>query len=121
MIKQLTLPSGRSLDYDVAGAKDGKLPLVWLHGTPGGSVVMPSLAAACEKRDIPLIVFSRSGYGNSSRNKGRRIVDEVEDVRALLDHLGFEKCFVGGWSGGGKSTQALKCCHVTGECKVFSY
>ena len=34
-------------------------------------------------------------------------MDEVQDVKALLKHLGFEKCFVGGWSGGG--APALAC------------
>jgi hypothetical protein len=30
------------------------------------------------------------------------VVDDVDDVRALLKHFGHRECAVGGWSGGGK-------------------
>lgn len=101
MAKQFTLPDGRILDYSVSGAPDG-FPLVWLHGTPGAYTEIPSLVAGCEKKGLKLISFSRAGYGGSSRNKDRRIVDNTADVQALLEHLGHERCVVGGWSGGGK-------------------
>lgn len=48
------------------------------------------------------MTLSRAGYGGSTRNKGRRIVDAVSDIQAVNQHLGIERCFVGGWSGGGK-------------------
>ncbi len=102
MPDQLRLSDGRSLDYAVVGAKDG-FPLVFLHGTPSAYPPIPALETACEKKDITLITFSRSGYGGSSRRKGRSVVDDVDDVRALLKHLGHERCAVGGWSGGGPS------------------
>jgi pimeloyl-ACP methyl ester carboxylesterase len=100
MAKQLTLSDGRNLDYIVNGAKDG-FPLVWCHGTPSGYTPIPALLKGCEQRGFQLITFSRSGYGGSSRRKGRSIGDDVDDVRALLKHLGHDKCVIGGWSGGG--------------------
>ena len=90
------------MDYSVSGAKDG-FPLVWIHGTPGAYLPIPSLAAASERKGIKLITFSRAGYGSSTRKKGRQVVDAVADVLALNEHLGIERCFVGGWSGGGMS------------------
>lgn len=96
----LTLPDGRKLDYLISGAEDG-LPMVFIHGTPGAYLVNSTMRAACEKKGIKLITMSRAGYGGSTRNKGRRIVDVVGDIEALLVHLEIEKCVVGGWSGGG--------------------
>ncbi|KAK5167455.1 uncharacterized protein LTR77_007154 [Saxophila tyrrhenica] len=113
MAQQFKLPDGRNLDYSLTGATDG-FPLVWHHGTPSGYTAIPVLATACEKRRFRLITFSRSGYGGSSRQKGRQIVDAVGDVRALLEHLGYQKCVVGGWSGGGP--HALACAAKLESC-----
>lgn len=48
-----------------------------------------------------LVTFSRPGYGASTRQPGRRVVDAVADVAAVLTHLGSPRCLVAGWSGGG--------------------
>ena len=101
MAQQFKLPDGRNIDYAVAGAKDG-FPLIWIHGTPGAYPVMPSFSATCERKGVKVITMSRAGYGGSTRNRGRQIVDFVSDVRALNEHLGVEKCLVAGWSGGGE-------------------
>lgn len=102
-LQVLTLPDGRKVDYLVSGPADG-FPLVYLHGTPG-SAYPPGMAvplALCEARKIKLITISRAGYGGSSRWQGRKVVDVVPDVQALLGHLGIEKCVVAGMSGGGE-------------------
>src|SRR4051812_42639588 len=98
----LTLPDGRKTEYLVSGALDG-FPFVFIHGTPGAYLVSPKMSAACEEKGFKLITLSRAGYGGSTRNKGRRVVDAVADIQALLDQLGVKKCVVGGRSGGGKS------------------
>lgn len=103
MAQQFKLPDGRNVDYLVSGAKDG-FPFVWIHGTPGAYLPSPGLPEICEKRGLKMITLSRAGYGGSSRNKGRRLVDAVEDIKALIEHLGVERCIVGGWSGGGQLT-----------------
>jgi pimeloyl-ACP methyl ester carboxylesterase len=53
------------------------------------------------------VTHDRAGYGRSVRNHGRRVVDEVADVRALADELGFDRFGVNGGSGGGP--HALAC------------
>jgi pimeloyl-ACP methyl ester carboxylesterase len=98
--QQLQLPDGRNLDYCVNGPQDG-FALVFIHGTPGAGIPVPNLVSACAKKGIKVITFSRAGYGGSTRNKGRQVIDSVADVKSLLDHLGVRKCLVGGWSGGG--------------------
>lgn len=100
MAQQFKLPDGRNIDYYISGAKDG-FPIVWLHGTPGAYTPLPSFAVACEKKGLKLVTFSRPGYGDSTRSKGGVVVDIVPDVQALNKHLGIDRCFVGGWSGGG--------------------
>jgi pimeloyl-ACP methyl ester carboxylesterase len=102
-IQKLSLSSGRSLDYIVTGStsQDATL-LVYLHGTPSAYPVMQSLVTKCKEQNIKLLSFSRSGYGDSTRHPGRKVVDIVDDVQALADHVGAKKFFVCGWSGGGK-------------------
>lgn len=96
-----THPDGRKTDYLISGAQDG-FPLVFIHGTPGSYTVGSKLNSTCEGKGIKLITLSRAGYGGSTRNKGRRVVDAVADIQALLEHLDIKKCAVGGKSGGGE-------------------
>lgn len=105
MAQQLQLPDGRCLDYKISGAQGG-FPLVWIHGTPGAYTVFPDLEAKCNTKGIKLITMSRAGYGGSTRHRGRRVVDAVPDIQCLIDHLGLQRCFIAGWSGGGKTKRS---------------
>jgi pimeloyl-ACP methyl ester carboxylesterase len=111
MAKQFQLPDGRNLDYAVYGPADW-FPLIWIHGTPGGYIPVPDVRVTCEKKGLRLITVSRAGYGDSTRNKGRKIVDAVADLHALNEYLGVKECLVGGWSGGGM-LHLLKECLMT--------
>ena len=88
------------LDVRVSGP-EGAVPLLFHHGTPGSSVPVRALERACVARSLRLVTWSRPGYGASSRRPGRRVVDDADDVAALLDDLGAVRCLVAGWSGGG--------------------
>jgi pimeloyl-ACP methyl ester carboxylesterase len=101
----LDLPDGRVLDVEVTGPADGT-PLVFHHGTPGSKLPTHHLQRAATERGLRLVTYSRAGYGGSSRRPGRRIVDIVEDVVAMLDAVGAERCVVAGESGGGPHTLA---------------
>lgn len=103
MIEKCELPDGRNVDYMISGDKDG-IPLLWIHGTPGAVTPIPWLVNVCKEKGVKLITFSRSGYGGSTRHKGRRVIDAVDDVKSLLTHLNISKCLVGGWSGGGDAS-----------------
>jgi pimeloyl-ACP methyl ester carboxylesterase len=96
----IDLPDGRVLDIEVSGP-DGGVPLFYHHGTPGSLVPLRAMARAVHDRGLRLVTYSRAGYGKSSRNAGRAIVDVVPDVAAVLDHLDAPRCVVAGWSGGG--------------------
>jgi len=102
----ITLPDGRDLELEVTGP-DGAPVLLFHHGTPGGSVQLRTMADEVHAHGHRLVTWSRAGYGASSRRPGRSVADEVDDARAVLDHLGVDDCVVSGWSGGGP--HALAC------------
>ena len=105
-VEQVQLPDGRQLDVRVSGPADG-LPLVFHHGTPGAATPIRALELAAHARGLRLVTTSRPGYGNSTRQPGRSVVDVVADTDAVLAALGAERCLTMGWSGGGP--HALAC------------
>ncbi len=78
-----------------------------MHGTPGSRMLCPLHLQDASNRGIRLVGYSRPGYGGSTRQPGRRIVDGAADVEALADSLGIERFGVWGHSGGG--SYALAC------------
>jgi pimeloyl-ACP methyl ester carboxylesterase len=104
--EQVTLADGRIIEVRVSGPEGG-LPLVFHHGTPGAGTAIRSLDRAAHARGLRVVSATRPGYGGSDRRPGRRVVDVVDDIRIVLDHLGARRCVVAGWSGGGP--HALAC------------
>jgi pimeloyl-ACP methyl ester carboxylesterase len=100
------LPDGRRLDMRVSGPADG-VPLVFHHGTPGAATPVRALERAAHERGLRLVTTSRPGYGDSSRQPGRAVVDVVADTAAVLAAVGTDRCLIAGWSGGGP--HALAC------------
>lgn len=103
---ELPLPDGRVLEALVAGPPAADL-LVYHHGSPGAAVATPLVEDAAAQRGLRLVAASRPGFGGSSRQPGRRVADVAADTAALADHLGAERFFCLGWSGGGP--HALAC------------
>ena len=104
-LEQAQLPDGRRLDVRVSGPADG-LPLVFHHGTPGAATPIHALERAVHARGLRLVTTSRPGYGSSTRQPGRSVVDVVADTEAVLGALGSKRCVTMGWSGGGPHTLA---------------
>ena len=96
----ITLPDGRSLDVWQAGPPDGD-PLVFHHGTPGAGLPFDHHVRLMADRGLRYIAWTRAGYGSSSRRRGRTVADDAKDGKAVLDHLGIDRAWVVGWSGGG--------------------
>jgi pimeloyl-ACP methyl ester carboxylesterase len=95
----ITLGDGRTLAFEDLGSDDGE-PVVLMHGAPGSRLFSPD-PAATRAAGVRLITFDRPGYGRSSPQLDRRVVDTATDVVALLDHLDIARVAVVGWSGGG--------------------
>jgi pimeloyl-ACP methyl ester carboxylesterase len=83
------------------------MPLVFHHGTPGAVNPLRAFERAAHDRGLRLVTTSRPGYGGSSRQSGRAVVDVVADTEAVLEFIGAGRCLVAGWSGGGP--HALAC------------
>jgi len=100
------LPDGRRLDLRVSGPADG-FPLVFHHGTPGAATPIRAVERAAHARGLRLVTTSRPGYGDSTPQPGRSVVDVVADTAAVLAAIGADRCLIAGWSGGGP--HALAC------------
>ena len=100
------LPDGRRLDLRVSGPAGG-FPLVFHHGTPGAATPYRVLERAAYVRGLRLVTTSRPGYGDSTPQPGRSVVDVVADTAAVLAAIGAGRCLIAGWSGGGP--HALAC------------
>ena len=103
---QISLGAGRVLDVAVAGPEDGT-PLVFHHGTPNSLVLFEPFVEAAAARGLQYVSYSRPGYGNSTRQKGRTVADCAKDTAGILDQLGADRFYSIGWSGGGP--HALAC------------
>jgi pimeloyl-ACP methyl ester carboxylesterase len=108
---QVAGPHGQ-LDVEVSGPSDGRV-LVFHTGTPGAGMVFPPLAEIGAERGLRHVAYSRPGYGNSERARGRSVADCARDVVAIADALGIERFFTAGRSGGGP--HALACAALLPE------
>jgi pimeloyl-ACP methyl ester carboxylesterase len=105
---------GRTLEVLDFGP-DGRLPLVFHTGTPGGLVPYEPMTDAVAGHGLRLVMYARPGYGASDPQPGRVIADAAADVAAILDHLGAGPFVTVGWSGGGP--HALACAALLpGRC-----
>jgi pimeloyl-ACP methyl ester carboxylesterase len=102
----VTADDGRSLDVRVAGPEDGAV-LVAHHGTPStGRPFGPYVKVAAD-RGIRTVTYSRPGYAGSTRAPGRSVGSCAADTAQIVDHLGIERFYTTGQSGGGP--HALAC------------
>lgn len=105
-LRTLETPDGRTLAFAVWGDPEG-FPILGLHGTPGCRLGRWPREELYAELGVCFVTHDRAGYGRSDRHHGRRVADEVADVGALADELGFDRFGVIGGSGGGP--HALAC------------
>lgn len=107
---EVTTQDGRRLEVLVGGDPDG-LPWLYHSGSPVAAVPFPLFEDAASGLGLRMVTYSRPGYGRSSpypaSEGGPRVVDDVADSVAVLDHLGVGEFVTLGWSGGGP--RALAC------------
>jgi pimeloyl-ACP methyl ester carboxylesterase len=102
----LVTVGGRRVAYCLYGA-GGRHRTLFQYGTPGVRWLSPQLIAAASRAGAALLVIDRPGYGGSSRRPGRRVVDVVDEVAAVLAAVGWQQCALWGGSGGGPHALAL--------------
>jgi pimeloyl-ACP methyl ester carboxylesterase len=111
-LRTVETKDGRTVAYAVWGDPGG-FPVLALHGTPGCRLERWPHDELYAGLGVCLVTHDRAGYGRSTRRAGRRIVDEVGDVAAIADHLGFDHFAVTGASGG--APHALACAARLGD------
>lgn len=98
----LSLPWGGQVSYARLGRKKEAGPTwVLFHSTPGCRLIWHWEHIFAEDYGIRIVAVDRPGYGYSTLDDSRRMLDHVNDVEHLLDHLGIEQFKVHGVSGGG--------------------
>ncbi len=100
----IALPDGRTLAYAEYGDPRGK-PVFFFHGTPGSRFFRPP-DEITSIMGVHLICVDRPGYGLSTFQPGRCMLDWPGDIVHLADSLGLDKFSVAGHSGGGPYTLA---------------
>jgi len=111
----IKLSDGRSLAYAEYGDPKGK-PVFFFHGVPGSRMFHPSDDITI-KLGVRLICPERPGYGDSTYQPNRRILDWPNDIAQLADLLNLNSFAVCGHSGGGPYTLA---CAYTLPARVVS-
>ena len=96
----IRLPDGRTLAFTDLGAPAGPV-VFYFHGAPTSRLDLAPFDADLRARGVRVIAPDRPGYGGSSPQPGRRLVDWPADVTALADHLGLDRFAVLGLSSGG--------------------
>ena len=99
------MPDGRALAVEEFGDPAGPVVL-YFHGWPACRLeagLIPGLGAR-------LLAFDRPGYGRSSPQPGRTLLDWPHDVAFVADRLGLDTFHIVGLSGGGP--YAAACAHA---------
>jgi len=104
--RSIVVGGGRVLCFAEWGDPAG-FPVFSLHGTPGGRLNRHPDESKYAVAGARVITYDRPGYGSSSRDPGRSVVDCVHDVAAIADALGIEQFAVTGGSGGGPHSLAV--------------
>jgi pimeloyl-ACP methyl ester carboxylesterase len=108
---QCKLADGRELAFAEYGEPLGK-PLFFFHGAPGSRLFHPP-DEITRRKGVRLICVDRPGYGGSTFQPGRTILDWAKDVAALADKLDIRSFAVAGHSAGGP--YALACTYSLPE------
>ncbi len=96
------------MGYAEYGDLGGK-PVFFFHGMPGSRLFRPYDNITAEL-GVHLITIDRPGYGESTFQPGRRILDWPADVLELANAMGLDSFAVAGHSGGGP--YVLACAHA---------
>gem|GEM_PF-5529785 len=95
----LPIEKDRKMAYYEYGVPEG-FPIIFFHGT-GSHVHVMLLHKPAIKHGFRIIVPDRPGIGRTDFKKKWTLLEYVDDIKKLADHLGLNKFIVMGISGGG--------------------
>ena len=85
-MRTLSLRDERTLAWREFGSPSG-WPLVAMHGSPDSSAIWALLDDAARRAGAWVIAPDRPGFGGSTPKPGRSILDWVDDLDELTEHL----------------------------------
>jgi pimeloyl-ACP methyl ester carboxylesterase len=100
------LEDGRKLEVRTAGPEDGAI-LLFHHGAPGAGLPFKPWVESAAARGLRTVMYSRPGYGLSTADPGRKVIDAASDAAAVIDAVGATTFRTIGWSCG--APHALAC------------
>lgn len=95
----IALSSGYALSYQLFGITDG-FPVLYCHGLPGSRLEARLADQAAKDLELSIIAVDRPGFGQSDFQPNRKMSDWVDDIRELMEKLGYKQFSVIGISGG---------------------
>ncbi len=103
----VVLADGRSMGYAMYGPADVRT-VVYCHGFPGSRFEFQLIDGVLRSGgvDVRVVVFDRPGYGTSTFQQRRTLLDWPADVAAATERLGLDEFAVVGVSGGGPYAMA---------------
>ena len=104
-----SLPDRRVLGFAEYGVPDGK-PVLYFHGYPSSRLEAEPADEMARCRGLRFIALDRPGFGLSTPQPHRRILDWPKDVQAFAKGMRLPPFAVLGLSGGGPF--ALACAHA---------
>lgn len=102
----IRLRDGRQLAYTERGDPAG-IPIIHQHGMPGSRLEHEADPEFYRALGVRVITPDRPGYGLSTPQRHRRLVDWPQDIAELADSLGIARFGITALSGGG--LYALAC------------
>jgi pimeloyl-ACP methyl ester carboxylesterase len=106
--EHLVRTDGRTVAWTQTG--EG-IPVLRLPGTPGARWSLPTDRSQWTELGLRVITTERPGFGRSTRLAGRQFREHSDDLAAILDHLGLERVYLIGGSGGGPHVLAFAAHH----------
>ncbi|KAI1323873.1 alpha/beta-hydrolase [Xylariaceae sp. FL0255] len=104
----LSLSDGRKISYAIFGDETCEKSVFYFHGFPSSRNEAHMFASSARHFGIRLIAADRPGYGSSSPQPGRCILDWSADLAALASHLDVTRYAVLGVSGGAPYALAMR-------------
>lgn len=102
----LRLPDGRQLAY-TRWNEGGRYPILFCDGTLGLRLFRPADPTVLVAADVDFVTVDRPGYGRSTLQHRRTLLDWSNDAAELAKELRWEDFSVAGISGG--TPHALAC------------
>ena len=111
----IEVPGARLHVVEAGELRDGRPPILMLHGLAGQLHHFRYSLVDALARDTRVVAVDRPGSGYSTRERDRAttLEDQADAIAALMDHLGFDRVLLVGHSLGGALSLAVALRHPT--------